>query len=119
MTTESIGREQADQVDQSQEHRDVQSAESQATSELSAAQQLARIDRELNDSGVPQEVWIGTDSTADRVSWLIVRNKLNQQNSRARFKAIEELADVLEISSETLEAIREKVLIAAGKRQHT
>lgn len=52
---------------------------------------LKRIEEELNEADIPKQVWIGTDSTADRVTWLITRNKLNQQNSRARHKMLERL----------------------------
>ena len=80
--------------------------------------ELERIERELNDTGVPKEVWIGTDSTADRVTWLITRNKLNQQNSRSRFKAMNALANVvraLTIDDAALREEAEAALIPCGK----
>lgn len=47
--------------------------------------ELKRIEKELDEANVPREVWIGTDSTADRVTWLIGRNKLNEKAASDRF----------------------------------
>jgi hypothetical protein len=85
-------------------------------------EQLSRIERELNEAGIPEEVWIGTDSVADRVTWLIVRNKLNQQNSRSRFKAMNELAALVETAitydvSDDWLTRADEALILAGRRQ--
>ena len=83
---------------------------------------LKRIEQELNDANVPKEVWIGTDSTADRVTWLITRNKLNQQNSRSRHTALQNCAEVIEAalistdSPEWREAAK-YALQLAGRRQ--
>lgn len=86
--------------------------------------EIKRIEHELNEADVPKEVWIGTDSTADRVTWLVTRNKLNQQNSRSRFKAMNELADLVEtvLSSSTFnnEDWRQKAesaLVLAGRQK--
>lgn len=81
------------------------------------------ISRALDDAGIPKEVWIGTDSTADRVTWLITRNKLNEQNSRSRLKTVNKLADLIEILLETgsldinwhIQA--SEALVLAGRRQ--
>jgi hypothetical protein len=48
--------------------------------------ELNRIEKELDDARVPREVWIGTDSTADRVTWLINRNRLNRRAASERFE---------------------------------
>lgn len=83
--------------------------------------ELERIARELNDAAIPQEVWIGTDSTADRITWLITRNKLNQQNARLRHKTIEALADCLEAAMKGNLQLDEahSALVLAGRRQNT
>jgi hypothetical protein len=86
------------------------------------SEQLERIERELDEANVPKEVWIGTDSTADRVTWLITRNELNQQNSRSRFKAMNELADLVETAitydvSDDWLTRADEALVLAGRRQ--
>lgn len=89
----------------------------------SNASQLSRIEKELNAADVPKEVWIGTDSIADRVTWLITRNQLNQQNSRSRFKAMSELADLVEAALQTTSlgedwrVKADEALVLAGRRQ--
>lgn len=90
-----------------------------------ATNEIQRIEKELNDADIPREVWIGTDSTADRVTWLITRNKLNQQNSRSRFTAVNALADLVEtvLASTTFsnDEWRQKAkdaLVLAGRRKH-
>jgi hypothetical protein len=87
--------------------------------------ELKRIEKELDAADVPKEVWIGTDSTADRVTWLITRNQLNQQNSRSRFKAMNELADLVESALvATMSRLdddwcikADEALVLAGRRQ--
>ncbi len=83
---------------------------------------LQRIESELNAANIPKEVWIGTDSVADRVTWLITRNQLNQQNSRSRHTALQQCAEVIEaalISTQSPEwrEAAEYALILAGRRQ--
>ena len=101
--------------------KDIEDAQEDGEQELTQtreSQELARIHYELNDAGVPEQVWIGTDSTADRVTWLIVRNKLNQQNSRSRLKAMNSLADIvekLELDGH-LRKEAETALVLAGRR---
>jgi len=85
--------------------------------------ELRRIENELNEANVPEDVFIGTNSVADRVTWLITRNKLNQQNSRSRFKAMNELADLVEIAlvpnglNEDWRVKADEALVLAGRRQ--
>lgn len=84
--------------------------------------EIDRIAEELNNADIPKEVWIGTDSTADRVTWLITRNKLNQQNSRSRFRAMNELADLVEAALTTgldddWRIKADEALVLAGRRQ--
>lgn len=84
--------------------------------------EIDRIAKELDGADVPKEVWIGTDSTADRVTWLITHNKLNQQNSRSRFKAMNELADLVEAVlagpiDENWSVKADEALVLAGRRQ--
>jgi hypothetical protein len=88
----------------------------------SVPNQIQRIEEELNAAHIPKEVWIGTDSTADRVTWLITRNKLNQQNSRSRHTALQNCAEVIEaalISTDSPEwrEAAEYALQLAGRRQ--
>lgn len=87
------------------------------------AVQLARIERELDEAGISREVWIGTDSTADRVTWLITRNRLNQQNSRSRFTAMNALAELVETvlgmtvsNDDGWRSKAEEALVLAGRR---
>jgi hypothetical protein len=45
--------------------------------------QIAAIGRLLDEARVPKEVWIGTDSLADRVDWALRRLKvLEQENGK-------------------------------------
>lgn len=83
---------------------------------------LERIEKELNAANVPEDVFIGTNSVADRVTWLITRNQLNQQNSRSRFKAMNELADLVETAitydvSDDWLTKADEALVLAGRRQ--
>jgi hypothetical protein len=83
--------------------------------------QIQRIESLLNVADVPQEVWIGTNSVADRVEWLTIRNKLNQNSSRNRHAIIETMADVLESALQTtclgkeLRKRAKKALVLAGR----
>jgi hypothetical protein len=84
--------------------------------------QLKRIESELNAANIPTVVWIGTDSTADRVTWLITRNELNHRNSRSRHKTIEALSEVVEAALQSItdahwQEQAEHALILAGRRQ--
>ncbi len=85
--------------------------------------EIERIEQQLDAAGVPKEVWIGIDSTADRVTWLITRNALNQQNSRTRFKAMNELADLVQIAlaggaiDKDFRVKADEALVAAGRIQ--
>lgn len=84
--------------------------------------EIDRIAKALDDADIPKEVWIGTDSTADRVTWLIIRNRLNQQNSRSRFKAMNVLADLVEAALTTgiddnWRTNVDEALMLAGRRQ--
>lgn len=89
--------------------------------------ELKQIAKDLDTAHVPKEVWIGTDSTADRVAWLIIRNKLNQQNSHSRFKAMNELAELVEIAlqigtknlGENWRSRAYEALVLAGKKQRS
>lgn len=84
--------------------------------------ELERIEHQLDVANVPKEVWIGTDSTVDRVTWLITRNTLNQQNSRTRFKAMNELADLVQLAligpiDQNFRIKADEALVAAGRIQ--
>lgn len=54
-------------------------------------QQYNKIEQLLDDDRVPQEVWIGTDSVADRVQWLIARKNHLDKSAKHRFEMIEQL----------------------------
>lgn len=47
---------------------------------------LKKIEKLLDESHIPREVWIGTDSIVDRVEWLIKRNILVEERAKKRFK---------------------------------
>ena len=54
-------------------------------------QQYNKIETLLDSDRVPQEVWIGTDSVADRVQWLITRKNHLDKSAKHRFEMIERL----------------------------
>ena len=54
-------------------------------------QQYNKIEQLLDGDRVPQEVWIDTDSVADRVQWLITRKNLLDGRAKKRFEMIEHL----------------------------
>lgn len=47
---------------------------------------LQRIEKELDEAHVPREVFIGTDSTADRVTWLLRRSENLKHAASTRFQ---------------------------------
>lgn len=48
--------------------------------------ELERIETEMDEARVPREVCIGTESTADRVTWLIRRLRLVERRDKERFE---------------------------------
>lgn len=53
--------------------------------------QLDRIEQLLNEHSIPKEVWIGTDSIADRVDWLIRNRRLYKKASESRLEMLDAL----------------------------
>jgi hypothetical protein len=47
--------------------------------------ELNKIKRLLDEYFVPQDVWIGSNSTADRVEWALKRKKIKENQASIRF----------------------------------
>lgn len=85
--------------------------------------QLKRIENLLNENHIPKDVFIGKDSTADRVEWLIRRNKINQERATKRFNTFsDEFAILSTVGSShedwmTIDEIAERTGIEREKVQ--
>jgi|OpeIllAssembly_1097287.scaffolds.fasta_scaffold662297_2 hypothetical protein len=71
-------------------------------------EQLETIERMLHEYGCPDEVWIGTDSTADKVRWLLNRMRAFEGDT-PRQRLTRALENVLEIDHEETERRKARI----------